>query len=326
MSIYDELYEAGLKRAKNVMWVLSDLQQPTFRQAKHCLDICMEDYALLQPPTDMICYLGDATEGHDPVELEKMVNIQEKAFSSLGTPLCYAMGNHDMDFMNHSLNEGKEGPFWHPFRDMVASHADWFVAPSVEDSWFSVPFGNYNIFFLQDHCAEDGAWMSTHNRILFGEENYPYGNDHFAKIRQEIAAYEGPVITAGHCAFPGGNRDTYLMSKIQPLPLNVRLHLYGHSHIGEYSWPQERAFCQISWIDWQDIPQIDVASFENYRGTYCRSVFLQVYEDDSLGVFFRNHDAHTFMSAFFPAKETAEKAGDFEKYAVKQDLNPPYLR
>ena len=160
--------------------------------------------------------------------------------------------------------------------------------------------------------------MSTHNRISFGKEYYPYGDDHFAGIRKEIVNHLGPVITAGHCAFPGGNRDTYLTGKIQPLPLNVRLHLYGHSHIGEYSCPQERAFCQISWIDWQDIPQIDVASFENYRGSFCRSVFLQIYEDDSLGVFFRNHDAHTFVSAFFPAKESAENEGDFERYALNQ--------
>lgn len=326
MSIYDELYQSGLKRAKEVVWVLSDLQQPTFHQAKHCLDICMEDYAILGNPAKAVWYLGDATEGHNVTELEKMVAIQEEAFSSFDLSLYYAMGNHDMDYTNHMLNEGKTGPFWHPFRDMVAAHEGWHTAPSVEDSWFSVPFGNYKVFFLQDHSAEDGKWMSTHNRILFGEEFYPYDDSHFETIRKEIAAYQGPVITAGHCAFPGGNRDTFLMSKIQPLPLNVRLHLYGHSHIGEYSWPQERVFSQINWIDWQDIPQIDVASFENYRGTYCRSVFLQIYEDDSLGVFFRNHDAHTFMSAFFPAKETAEKEGDYEKYAVKQELDPPYLR
>ena len=317
MNIYNELYEAGLKRAKNVAWVLSDLQQPTFHQAKHCLDICMEDYAQMGNPADMIWYLGDATQWADPTELKKMVAIQEQAFSALNIPLCFTMGNHDMDFMNNAINEGKKGPFWHPFRDMVAAHPGWVTAPSVEDSWFSVPFGNYRVFFFQDHCAEDGRWMSIHNHIFFGKEHYPYGDDHFAAIREEIARHNGPVITAGHYAFPGGNRDTYLLSKIQPLPLNVRLHLYGHSHIGEYSCPKERVFSQINWVNWQDIPQVDVASFENYRGTYCRSVFLQVYEDDSLGIFFRNHDAHTFMSAFFPSKETAEKAGDYEKYAVK---------
>ena len=105
---------------------------------------------------------------------------------------------------------------------------------------------------------------------------------------------------------PGGNRETGLWGQLQPLPLNVRMHIYGHSHICDYTWGGKDVYRRISWIDWQDIPQIDVASFENVRGQFCRSVLLHIYEDDSLGVFFRNHDAGCFTEAFFPARQKLE--------------------
>ena len=129
------------------------------------------------------------------------------------------------------------------------------------------------------------------------------------KLRQANHLHHKERAAAPH--HHGGNRDTYLLGKIQPLPLKTRMHIYGHSHIGEYKCPKERIFSQIQWVDWQDIPQVDVASFENIRGSYCHSVILQIYEDDTMGLFFRNHDEHRFMSAFFPSPVSYEKEGDY---------------
>ena len=310
--IYDELYAMCRSRAKHTIWVFSDLQQARYEDAKRCLDICMEDYHMLGCPAGMIWYLGDSTEGADLSALEQMTALQEDAFGSLGIPLCYATGNHDYDYAEYCRNNRLPGVKM-PFYEMVRRHAGWHTAANPEETWFKVPVGNYTVYFFCDHIAPDNSWCSTHNRVRYGEDRYPYGKEHFAAIRRDMESCASPhLITAAHCAFPGGNRDTGLLGLIQPLPLKTRLHLYGHSHIGEYKCPKERIFSQIQWVDWQDIPQVDVASFENVRGSYCHSVILHIYEDDTLGLFFRNHDEHRFLSAFFPAPRSYEREGDYE--------------
>ncbi len=112
-----------------------------------------------------------------------------------------------------------------------------------------------------------------------------------------------PVITASHYSYQRGNRASEHLSKLLPLPANMKIHFYGHSHIGDYDWAKENAYRRIACIDWHDIPQINVSSFEHIRGQACRSVFLHIYEDHSFGIFFRNHDAQAFSECYFPAKE-----------------------
>ena len=316
---YDELYELGKKHAKTTVWVFSDLQQAKIENTKRCLDLCMEDYRKMGEPADMIWYLGDSTEGANLEALDRMTAMQEEAFGSLGIPLCYATGNHDYDYSEYMYRMAREGKMPPsapklPFYEMVQNHPGWYTTKDTEETWFKVPVGNYMVYFFCDHVAHDNSWCSTHNHIRYGAEKYPYGDEHYAGIRRDMEACEKPnIITAAHCAFPGGNRDTEFLSKIQPLPLNTRLHLYGHSHIGEYKCPKSRIFSQIQWVDWQDIPQVDIASFENIRGAYCHSVILHIYEDDTLGLFFRNHDEGRFMSAFFPAPRSYEKPGDYDR-------------
>ena len=311
--IYDELYAVGSLHSRHTIWVFSDLQQAHFEDAKRCLDICMNDYVRMGCPAGMIWYLGDSTEGADLSALEKMTELQENAFGSLNIPLCYATGNHDYDYQEYCYRHQIPNPRM-PFWEMVRNHEGWMTTKDCEETWFSTEVGNYTVYFFCDHVAGDNSWCSTHNRIRYGAECYPYGDEHFAGIRRHMEACPSPyLITAAHCAFPGGNRETELLGKIQPLPLKTRLHLYGHSHIGEYTCPKNRIFSQIQWVDWQDIPQVDVASFENIRGAYCHSVFLQIYEDDSLGLFFRNHDEGRFVSAFFPAMHSCEREGCYEQ-------------
>ena len=312
--MFDSLYEISRQHARYTIWVFSDLQQRLYDNCEKCLNICMEDYEMLGRPAQMIWYLGDSTESADLPEVIRMTKLQEKAFDSLRIPLCYATGNHDYDYAEYCYYHGiKEARM--PFYEMVQHHPGWYTTKSREDTWFKVPLGEeWMVYFFCDHVANDNSWCSTHNQIRFGGEAYPYTDEHYAAIRREMESCDRPhIITAAHCAFPGGNRDTEFLSKIQPLPHNVHLHLYGHSHIGEYTCPKERIFSQIQWVDWQDIPQIDVSSFEDIRGSYCRSVILHIYENNTIGVFFRNHNEHRFMSAFFPACESAEIEGNYYK-------------
>ena len=94
-----------------------------------------------------------------------------------------------------------------------------------------------------------------------------------------------------------------MQSRIFPLPKNVKIHFYGHAHIGDYIYAEKDAYRRISWVDWHDIPQIEVSSFEHIRGNTCRSVLLHIYEDDTFGIFFRDHDNHIFTECYFPAKK-----------------------
>ena len=315
MTIFDEIYELGKKHAKHTVWVFSDLQQAKFENAERCLSICMNDYMKLGQPAEMIWYLGDSTESPNLPELRRMTKLQEDAFGSLGIPLAYATGNHDYDYADFCRRK-EMTDFCMPFYEMVQNHEGWLTTRDMEETWFKFELGNYMVYFFCDHIAHDNSWCSTHNRIRWGQENYPYTQEHWDSIRRDMEECKKPnILTAAHCAFPGGNRETGILSKIQPLPLRTRLHLYGHSHIGEYNCPKERVFSKIQWIDWQDIPQVDVASFENIRGSYCNSVLMQIYEDDSLGLFFRNHDRGEFTSAFFPKTYSSEIPGNFGRRA-----------
>lgn len=311
--IYDELYEAGKKKAKHTVWVFSDLQQARYENAAKCLQIAMDDIDRLDRPAEQIWYLGDSTESANLPELQRMTELQEKAFEKLGIPVCYATGNHDYDYAERCFREGRSD-FRMPFYEMIQRHSDWHTTKNCEDLYFKVELGDYMIYFLCDHVSRENKWCATHNQIRYGAVDYPYTHEDFAAIRRDMEQCEKKhLLTAAHCGFPGGNRDSYLLSLIQPLPTRVHLHLYGHSHIGEYRCPGNRVFSKIQWVDWQDIPQVDVSSFENIRGSYCRSVLMQIYEDNTLGLFFRNHDDHRFESAFFPSIFSAEKEGDYAR-------------
>ncbi len=298
--MFDLIYQESLKRAKHIIWIMSDLQQSNPDFARECMEVSMADYELLGRPADMIWYLGDSVEGHNLQHLQEMTRMQETAFANLQIPLCYAVGNHDFDYSRSEEQKGKAPVI--PFYEMVRSHADWHAAETYETPYFKVPLGNFMVYFFSDHIAGDKSWSTTHGEIHGDAAAYPY-HDIFEKIREEIRAEKGPVITASHYAYPGGNRESDWMAKLFPLPDNVKLHVYGHAHIGDFIWAKENTWRRISWVDWHDIPQINVSSFEHIRGRKCRSVLLHVYEDDSFGVFFRNHDDHVFSEVYFPAKQ-----------------------
>lgn len=297
MDMYQYLYEESCRRAKHKVWILSDLQQGKPENTRRCLESGISDFELLGRPAEQIWYLGDAIEGDDPARLRAMCQLQEDAFAALNLPLCYATGNHDFDY---SRRHTEDAP-WLPFWQMVHDHPGWHTTDSYEDFYFRTTLGDYPIYFLCDHIARDNSWVSMHSRLFPQDAAYPHTQADVDALRAQIAAENHPVITAAHYGFSGCNRDHEMMDRLFPLPDNVALHFYGHSHIGDIMWGRENVYRRISWIDWHDIPQIDVSSFENVRGEHCRSVLLHIYEDGAMGVFFRNHDARCFTEAYLPA-------------------------
>ncbi len=97
------------------------------------------------------------------------------------------------------------------------------------------------------------------------------------------------VITASHYSYPGGNRATEYMGKFLPLKDNVKLHVYGHAHIGDSVWAGKDWGRQICGVDRHSLTQVNISSLEAGRGNAVRSAFLEVYADGSMAVFFRNH-------------------------------------
>ncbi len=293
--MYDYIYEESLKRAKHKIWIFSDLQQADPSKAKECLDVSMEDFRLLNSPADMIWCLGDMIEGVDKTRLQKLCDYIEKALESTSLPVCYVAGNHELDCMRHDESEVI------PFYEVVKKHKNWYCADDIDVPYFKVYLGDFAFYFFTDHIAKDKSWDTTHGNIHGDTESYPY-LEFFKNVRDEIEKEDRPVITASHYAFLGGSRHSNLFTNILPLPSNVKLHFFGHAHIGDFVWAGNNPYQRISFINGHDIPQMNVSSFEHIRGLKCRSVFLHIYEDNSFGIFFRNHDDHEFTECYFPSR------------------------
>lgn len=297
--MHQKLYELSKEKAIHTIWFISDLQQYDPILAKQFLTTAMTDYQLLGNPADLICYLGDAVESYNLTYLKEMTDMQVEAFNRLGIPICYVTGNHDYDYANHYPEKAPCMPFY----DTIRQKKNWHTTKNCDDFYFKYKLGTYTIFFLADHISPQNKWCVTHGTIRRGNEYYPYTQEDADRLRAEIAATPGPVITASHYAFLGGNRGSELISRLFPLPSNVRIHFYGHAHIGDFNWAKENTYRRIAWTDWHDIPQINVSSLENIRGNACRSVFLHIYDDGGMGIFFRNHDKRIFTESYFPSNE-----------------------
>lgn len=320
MDMYTYLYEESCRRAKHKVWILSDLQQAQPENTRRCLESGISDFEALGRPAEQIWYLGDAVEGDDPERLRAMCRLQEDAFAALKLPLCYATGNHDYDY---ARNHPDQAP-WLPFWEMVHDHPGWHTTANCDDFYFRTMLGDYPVYFFCDHIARDNSWVVSHCRVIPSDGAYPYTQADADALRAQIAAENHPVITAAHYGFSGCNRDHNLTDHLMPLPENILLHFYGHSHIGDTMWGRENVYRRISWVDWHDIPQIDVSSFENIRGERCRSVLLHIYEDGATGVFFRNHDDHCFSEAYLPALQRYPQ--QFEMKAKFEEMMAEFFR
>jgi hypothetical protein len=165
--------------------------------------------------------------------------------------------------------------------------------------------GEYALVFLSDHGGMDEGWFTTHGKIHGNKESYPYTPADYTELSRKIKDCGKPVIIAGHYAFAGGNRPSELMNQMLPLPDNVRLHVHGHAHIGDSKWAGADCYRKIGFTENQPLPQINVSSLENNRGDRVRSVILEIYDDGSMGIYFRDHDRGEWAELYLLGKPAA---------------------
>jgi hypothetical protein len=268
------------------VWVFSDLQQSVPAEARRCLYTAMGDFRSLDLPVEQIWYLGDAVEGAWLEHLEEMATMQVETLSTFGVPLRYVLGNHDFDLLTHDRGKSRRNAV---FRDAVLRTRGWRTTDSIESFYFIDRIGEFTVAFFSDHADPAGRWISTHGTVHGDASVYPHDAAAYRRVRDQLAATPGPVITCSHYAFAGGNRPSALHDQMLPLPVNVRLHLYGHAHIGDAVWAGKDLYRKIACVDNHPLIQCDIASLEDGRGSATRSMVLEIYRDRSLGLFFRNH-------------------------------------
>jgi hypothetical protein len=60
-------------------------------------------------------------------------------------------------------------------------------------------------------------------------------------------------------------------------------------YFADAAWAGKDLWRKIACVDNHPIVQCDIASLEDGRGSAIRSAVLEIYDDDSLGLYFRNH-------------------------------------
>ena len=279
------------------VWLISDLQQSVPERACRCLTTAVEDFQNLDMPPDRIWYLGDATEGTDIAAIGEMVEMQVEMLTALGVPLRYVIGNHDFDYWRRAVGAG---PVVVPFLDAVKRTPGWETTPTLDAFHFVEELAGHLVVFLSDHADPDGAWLATFGKVFGQSDAYPHDQAAYDALRARIAQAGKPVITAAHYAFAGGNRDSEsgLLNPLLPLPENVRVHFCAHAHVGDRRWAGKDAFRKIACVDEQAVPQVNVASLDNDRGSQTRSVILELYADGTLGIYFRDHESRRWPESY----------------------------
>jgi len=304
-SLIQQLQSNTGQRVLHRVWIMSDLQQDEFENARVCLTQATEDFRSLELECDQIWYLGDAVQGSNRDILQQMISLQIELLTPFNIPLKFACGNHDFDPYWAQIERGS--PLGEGEKLSVLSYQQfsdvpgWRSSEKISDLYYKDTLGAYTLFFFPDHADERCAWIAAGGEVHGDASAYPHDEAAYLAVRDLIENTPGPVITAGHTSFSGGLRGSALLSRMLPLPSNVRAHFYGHSHIGEAFYGGPACFRKLSTVDTQNIPQFDVAALENYRADAIRSTLLEIYEDGSFGVLFREHCNRRWSDAYFIA-------------------------
>jgi len=286
---------------------MSDLQQSDLDIAYKCLSTATEDFKSLELECDQIWNLGDTIQGTDLETIEKMVDMQIELLQPFDIPLKFTCGNHEFDpclaKFNNKTFGGKEKIKVFSY-EKFSEVPNWKTSDSISDFYFTDKLGEITLFFFPDHAHPNGEW-ATAGGVVHGESRaYPHSESAYLAVNKAISEIKGPVITAGHASFDGGLRPSDLMNQMLPLPSNVIAHFHGHSHIGDKAWGGPSCFRKLSTVAHQDIPQFDIAALENNRGDAIRSAILEIYEDLSIGVLFREHDHKKWSDAYYIANKS----------------------
>lgn len=309
--LLDRTIAAAAPWVKKRIWIVSDLQQQYPERATHCMHRAMEDFLTLGLACDAVCYLGDAVEGGNLNFLMEMAKMQQEAFAKIDAPVYYVLGNHDFDY--YAQHRDTLDQMQLPFFSFIRNLPQWHTQENLSDLYFCADMGSFVLAFLTDHADPSGSWYTTHGEVHGNTDAYPYTKQDYQKAMEQILRYEKPVITLSHYAFAGGNRAAPLFDRFLPLPKQVRMHFYGHAHIGDAVWAGKDCYRQIAAVDCQPIVQVNVASLENYRGSAIRSVIMEWYENQEIGVLFRNHTRACWDGYFVSTPDTRMEKSDWQK-------------
>ncbi len=311
MNFNEQAFELAGRNSKSRYWLISDLQQAHPHLAERYLKTALDDMRALSLKLDGICYLGDAAEGCDSEKLEQMIRMQVEGLETLGVPIYYMMGNHDLDYFWKCQADGV--PARIPYYDMIKGRPLWHCVPEQDIFWFSHETEDFVMLFFSDHASKDNTWGASHQFLPKDCPEYPHTREVWQGVRDRFGACGKPVFTFSHCAFPGGNRPSEYLAQMLPLPDNFRAHFYGHAHIGDEMWAGKDLYRQIACVDNHGIMQFDIASLDHLRGTTVRSAVFDYYGSGNYSVFFRDHINHCWENACMSAQDP-KFAGIPEKF------------
>lgn len=286
MSLTDDFFALASKKTQKRFWLISDLQQRDPVRAKRYFETALADYRTLNLKVDGICYLGDAAEGVELSDLEKMIDMQISGLEQFQLPIYYVMGNHEFDYYRKCVNE--KIPPRIPFYEKIHSRPLWHCTANPEEFYYMANQGEFIMLFFSDHAAKDGSWLASH-QFLTDAPNYPHSPEKWRQVRDEVGRCGKTVFTFSHYPYPGGNRESQYLAQLLPLPENFRAHFYGHAHIGDGDWAAENLYRKISGTNHNPVNQFDVASLDHLRGTTVRSAFFDYCGNNEYSVFWRDH-------------------------------------
>ncbi len=253
------------------VWIQSDLQLSNPDKARKVLTDAVDDILGLQLGIGAIWCLGDAVCGSKIEDIETVAQTTVEQFGRLGVPVCYVLGNHESD-LKRTLNLDR-----YPLYELVKNNPSWHVSPSLDDLYFARMVYGTLVIFTSDHMASDKTWWTTHGGVRDDQAGrYPYPPQTYNDLRDAIARHDGPVITASHYAYPGGQRQSELMRALLPLPDNVKFHCYGHAHIGDLVWNKEKPYLRPNPIEGQSLIQFNISALETARSAGSHSAILDI--------------------------------------------------
>ena len=94
----DTIFQEATKRAHTRFWVISDLQQGVYERAERYMSFAINDLNNIPGKLDGVCYLGDASEGTDLANINRMIDMQLEKLDSLALPIYYTIGNHETEY------------------------------------------------------------------------------------------------------------------------------------------------------------------------------------------------------------------------------------
>jgi hypothetical protein len=286
------------------IWVISDIQQSAPADALSTLSAAVDDILATGLQLDGVWCLGDALRGGDLPALEEVADIFIRQLARLGLPVCYLLGNHDVD-LKRTCDVDR-----HPLWERARTEPGWHTMASLEEFYFARRVGPCLVVFMGDHADPGGVWFTTHGGVA-GKipERYPHDRTAYAGLSQAMADFAGPVILASHYALPGGQKPSALLERLLPLPANVQLVMHGHAHIGDLVWNKANPWQRDNPVTGQSLRQFNVSALETVRSPGSHSAVLEIGPAGPAGLRIRCHQQHAWLETFPLGSRSPEAAG-----------------